>query len=283
MKATKLYKHLEKDFITPEMSDEWAQYMGSVAVFLSDNFKKRSMGLVCDFATEINKVYTAVFPSKDVMRRILNKGTQDAMLFVHHPSIWDIRKAPENFQQMDKELLQQFRNRKISIYNLHVPLDNFGEYSTSVTLAKALGIKPEKAFAAYFGAMAGVFGKTDCSTVQELRNKFQEIVNHEVSLYKYGDNEIKDVTVAVIAGGGNDVDILEEISKSGVNTFVTGIAVMNKHSSQAHVYAEKQGINILGGTHYSTEKFACISMVGYFSKIGLSSEFIEDKPVMEDM
>ena len=46
MKVTQLYQHLEKDFITPEMSDEWAQYMDSVADFLSENFKKRSMGLV---------------------------------------------------------------------------------------------------------------------------------------------------------------------------------------------------------------------------------------------
>ncbi|MCD4777107.1 MAG: Nif3-like dinuclear metal center hexameric protein [Candidatus Aegiribacteria sp.] len=283
MKAARLYDQLEKDFITPEMSDEWAQYMDSVADFLSDNFKKRSMGLVCDFTTEISKVYTAVFPSGNIMQRILDDGTEDAMLFVHHPSIWDIRKAPDVFQQIDRELLQQFENRKISIYNLHVPLDNFGEYSTSVTLAKALGIKPEKAFAAYFGAMAGVFGKTDCATVQDLKNKFQETVNHEVSLYKYGDDEIKDATVAVIAGGGNDIDILQEVFKAGVNTFVTGIAVINKHSSKAHEYAEKQGINILGGTHYSTEKFACISMVDYFTETGLPSEFIEDEPVMEDM
>ncbi len=32
MKATRLYSQLEKDFITSEMSDEWAQYMDSVAV-----------------------------------------------------------------------------------------------------------------------------------------------------------------------------------------------------------------------------------------------------------
>ena len=75
----------------------------------------------------------------------------------------------------------------------------------------------------------------------------------------------------------------EEISNAGVNTFVTGVAVKNEHSSKAHVYAEKQGINILGGTHYSTEKFACMSMVDYFTKIGLPSEFIEDEPVMEDI
>ncbi len=283
MKATQLYQHLEKDFITPKMSDEWAQYMNSVADFLSENFKKRSMGLVCDFATEINKVYTVVFPSREVMQRILDDGAQDAMLFVHHPSIWDIKKTPDVFQQMNRNLLQQFKNRKISIYNLHVPLDNFGEYSTSVTLSKVLGIKPEKSFASYYGALCGVFGKTDIVTVQDLRKRFQEAVGHKVSLYNYGDNKIKDRTVAVIAGGGNDIDMLEEIVKAGVNTFITGVAVKNEYSQKAHDFAKKHRINILGGTHYSTEKFACISMVDYFKKVGLPSKFIKGRPVMEDM
>jgi putative NIF3 family GTP cyclohydrolase 1 type 2 len=282
MKATQLYKQLEKDFITPKMSDEWAQYMDSVADFLSENFKKRSMGLVCDFTTDINKVYTAVFSSKEVMQKILDDGTLDAMLFVHHPSTWDIRKAPEVFQQMDRELLQQFKNRRISIYNLHVPLDNFGKYSTSVTLAKALGISPEKPFAPYFGALAGVFGKINLATVQDLKNKFQETVGHEVSLYNYGENKIKRGTVAVVAGGGLD-ETINEIAQNKVNVLITGITAKNDHSKKAHEFAEKHRINILGGTHYSTERFACISMVDYFKKIGFPSEFIEGEPVLEDM
>jgi len=32
-------------------------------------------------------------------------------------------------------------------------------------------------------------------------------------LYNYGDNKIKDRTVAVIAGGGNDIDMLEILLK----------------------------------------------------------------------
>lgn len=283
MKATLLYQQLEKDFITSEMSDDWAQHMDSVADFLSENFKKRSMGLVCDFATEINRIYTAVFPSKKVLQKILDDQTQNAMLFVHHPSTWDIRKAPEVFQQMDRGLLQQLKDRKISIYNLHVPLDNFGEHSTSVTLSNTLGVEPEKSFALYFGSMCGVFGKTDITTVQGLRKKFQDSVGHKVSLYNYGDNKIKDGTVAVVAGGGNNVDVLEDIAKEKVNTFVTGITIENEHSKKAHSFAKEKKINILGGTHYSTEIFACISMVDYFKKIGLSSEFIEGEPVMEDM
>ena len=221
MKATRLYQKLE-DFITPEMTDDWILYMGSVADFLCDNFRKRSMGLVCDFAAEIEKVYTAVFPSRDVMQQILDDGTQDAMLFAHHAKIWDIRMPPEAFHQMDRELLRQFRSRRISIYNLHVPLDNYGEHSTSVTLAKTLGITPEKPFAPYSGSLCGVFGTTDSVTIQDLRKRFQDVVGHEVRLYKYGDNEIKDRTVAVTAGGGLIVGgILEDVAEAGVNAYVT--------------------------------------------------------------
>lgn len=124
-------------FHTPSLSDEWAQYMQPVSDYLTDNFKNRSMRLVCDNVTEINKVYAAVFPSNEVMQSIMDKDEANIMLFVHHTMIWDIRKTPcgfqTGFQTMDKGLLQQFKESRISIYNLHVPLDNYGEYSTSVS------------------------------------------------------------------------------------------------------------------------------------------------------
>ncbi len=282
MIADQLYLYLEKDFITEEMSDEWMHYMGPITDFLSENFKRRSMGLVCDFTTEINKVYTAVFPTQEVMHKILADSTKDAMLFVHHPSIWDIRKAPVIFQPMDRALLQQFSDMRISIYNLHVPLDNFGEYGTSVTLAKALSIEPVNSFAPYFGSMAGVFGRTALLTISDLRKVFAQAVAHEVSLYSYGSDKIKSGIVAIVAGGGLD-ETIEEIAENKVNVLITGITVKNDHTQAAHEIAKANGINVLGGTHYSTEKFACRAMVRYFAQLGLPSEFIDDKPVMEDM
>lgn len=283
MEAVKLYERLEKDFINPSLSDDWASRMEFAFEFLSENFKKRSMGLLCDNSQEIDKVYTAVFPSDEVMQSILNKNETDIMLFVHHPLIWDIRTAPEVFQQMDRNLLEQFKKRRISIYNLHVPLDNYGQYSTSVNLARALTIKVRKPFAPYFGALCGVFGKTEFLTIQESRKKFESVVGHKTSLYQNDIDEIKNKTVAIVAGGGNDIDILKEVVKEGVNTFVTGITILNDHSKAAHDYAKENKINILGGTHYSTEKFACIAMCEYFEKLGLPTEFVNDKPVLEDM
>jgi putative NIF3 family GTP cyclohydrolase 1 type 2 len=283
MKAVKLYAQLEKDFITPTLSDDWARYMQSVADFLSDNFKQRSMGLVCDNSKEINKVYTAVFPSDNVMQSVLDKGEKEVMLFVHHPSVWDLTKSPPGFQQMDRSLLEKFRERGISIYNLHVPLDNYGEYSTSTTLAKALGLTALRPFLEYFGSLAAVFGKTQYSTVQEMKDKFIAVLGHRVSLYQYGSDEIKNGIVAVAAGGGNIVQIHEEISREGVNLLVTGITIRNNYTQKVHDYAREKGINILGGTHYTTEKPACQAMCDYFQKLGLPSEFIEGTPGLEDL
>lgn len=285
MRAAILYKKLESDFIKPGLTDDWYKYMGSVADFLTDNFKKRSMGLVCDFNSEINKAYAAVFPSEKVMQEILDNNEKNALLFVHHPSIWDIRNTPDIFYQMDRKLLEKFRERKISIYNLHIPLDNYNEYSPSVSLAKALGVVIKKPFAHYFesGALCGVFAKTEIITLSALKKKFESVIGHESKLYQYGDEKIKSGIIGIAAGGANIPNILEEVKKEEVNTFITGISAKNDHSSKAHKFAEKNKINILGGTHYSTEKFACMAMCDYFKKLGLPAKFIEDKPILEDL
>ena len=282
MEADKLYQQLEKDFIAPGLSDDWGEWLAPIAGFVCDNFKRRSMGLVCDFTEEINKVYAAVFPSNAVMEKILSDGAQNAMLFVHHPAVWNIA-APQVFLPPEAGLLRQFKNNGISVYNLHVPLDNFGEYSTSVSLARVLGIKIEKAFAPYFGALCGVFGQTELTLIGDLKDKFEKAVGHKCGLYRYGLDGIAKKKVAVVAGGGNEAGLLKEIADEGVNVLLTGIIAKNEFSKPAHEFAKRHKINLLGGTHYSTEKFACIAMVDYFKKLGLSAEFVADQPTMEDI
>jgi putative NIF3 family GTP cyclohydrolase 1 type 2 len=283
MKASKLYAQLEKDFITPSLSDEWAKYMGPIADFISDNFKRRSMGLVCDNTIEIKKVYTAVFPSDNVMQYILGKDEHDAMLFLHHPSDWDLTKSPPGFQLMNRSLLEKFRERRIAIFNFHVPLDNFSKYSTGSTLAKALGLTDLKPFFEYYGGLAVVYGKTAFTTVGEMREKLAAVLGHRASLYQYGTDEIKNGVVAVAAGGGNIVQLHEDMAKEGVNLLVTGVALRNNFTQKSHDSAQEKKINILGGTHYSTEKPACQAMCDYFQKLGLPSEFIEGTPGLEDL
>jgi putative NIF3 family GTP cyclohydrolase 1 type 2 len=282
MKSIELYNQLEKDFISKELRDDWARYMCELEEYLSTNFIERSMGLVCDFSNEINKVYTAVFPTQKVMQKIIDEGTTDAMLFLHHPSIWDSRR-PDPFYLMDKVLLEKFRDNRVSIYNLHVPLDNFSEYSTSRTLADALDIEIEKPFAEYRGALSGVIGKTKCKNTEELHIKFSKVIGHSTRLYLYGNSNIKNGRIAIVAGGGNNNDTICEMVENNVNVLITGISVNNERYSEIHKLEQKNCINVLGGTHYSTEKFACQKMCNYFNKLGLDSIFIEGEPIYEDL
>ena len=166
---------------------------------------------------------------------------------------------------------------------MNVPPDNYSEYSTSTTLAKVVGLKDLIPFYEYYGSLAAVSGKTEFTTINELKDRFSAEMGHRTSIYKYGSVEIEDGKVAVAAGGGNIPDLLEEIATEGVNTFVTGVTIKNINTQPAHDYAEQNGINILGGTHYSTEKPACQAMCGYFKKIGLPAEFIEGEPTLEDL
>lgn len=280
MEARRLYAWLEKDFIKPGITDDWIKYMKNKN-FLSDNFKTRSMGVVCDNSEEIKRVYTAVFPTDAVLRQVAK--TKDALLFVHHPEIWDMTKAPEVFQEMNPKLLEKLKQQRVSVYNLHTALDNYGKYSTSKCLAEELKITRPKPFAPYNGGLAGVFGTTKLTSTKELSKMFKQVLGHRVSLYLYGDEQIRSGRVAVVAGGGNDKKILKEIADNKTNTFVTGITALNSHSQSAHDFAKQHKINILGGTHYSTEKFACIAMCRYFENLGLPCRFIAGKPGLEDL
>jgi putative NIF3 family GTP cyclohydrolase 1 type 2 len=281
MKAKILYDRLENDFISSELSDIWAKYMVPVYDFLTENFKIRSMGLVCDFAKEITKAYSAVFPTDKILQQIIDSGTTDAMLFLHHPSIWDIRTTP-TFKQMNPVLVKKLQEHRISIYNLHVPLDNYSDYSTSKTLADALDIEVVKPFAQYRGGLAGVIGKTKCKTVEELNTDFAKAVGYSIKLYLYGDSVI-DGNVGIIAGGGNIMETVTELLDNNVKVLISGITVNNDISSEVHRCEKANRINVLGGTHYSTEKFACIKMCSYFESLGLESEFMHGEPILEDM
>lgn len=280
MDAQKLYDKLEIDFIARRgLSDDWKEMEKDK--YLSPNFKKRSMGVVYDFSKNIKKVYTAVFPEKEVIKKILAKKETDILLFVHHPMVWDITKK-NVFTAISEKDLKIMKDRRISVYCIHVPLDNFGKYSTTNTLCKELGIKVEKQFVPYFGGLCGVIGTIDVDNIKDIKKRFDKVLGHKTKLYNYGTERLKEHKVAVVAGGGNDLETLKEIPKN-CNLFITGITAKNTYSKAAHDYLEEKKINLLGGTHYSTEKFACIAMVEYFKKQGLPCEFIPGKPIMEDI
>ena len=69
------------------------------------------------------------------------------------------------------------------------------------------------------------------------------------------------------------------------NLDLSGLIVIggNGTVTGAMEFSQENEINIIGATHYSTEKFACISMVKYFESLGIPAEFLEGKYYLEDL
>jgi putative NIF3 family GTP cyclohydrolase 1 type 2 len=283
IKADILYEHLEEDFKLAACQDDWAEM--NFNQYITNNFRNRYMGLLADNTAEITRVFTAVFPSAKVIDYLLDSNVHNALLFTHHPMDWDITKR-KVFTDISIPSHEALKKQGISIYTLHTPLDKNGSYSTTVNLAKALAISWEEDFCEYFGFNVGVMGVTDCKMLAELKTVFQNRLGHAVGEYPYGDPQIHNGRVALVAGGGNDADVYPLLAAKDINTFITGIASDRTGyppSIQAHETAKEHKINILSGTHYSTEKFACIEMTHYFQKYGLEADFVPDTPCMQDM
>ncbi|TAK96046.1 hypothetical protein EPO05_02725 [Patescibacteria group bacterium] len=284
MQAKELYTKLDADFQISQRKDDWEGI--DLGDFIHPEFLQKYMGLVLDNSTQIEKVFTAVFPSEAVLSKILDSGEQNVLLFTHHPRIWDIKLAGYPFKDITSQRLQQLKDNHVSLYTLHVPLDKNGPYGTSVNLAKALGVSQESEFCDYFGVKVGVIGRISLTTIDELAKKCESVLGHAVKAHLYGDSTIKDGRVAVVAGGGNMPEIITELHSLGINTYVTGVTRQveaYQPSVDFHRLAQEHRINVLGGTHYSTEKFACLAMVEYFQKLGLPTEFLPDESDPADL
>jgi len=289
MNAVELYNMLDEEFNIDKIGAEgWS--MKEVEEFVAPSFKKRNEGILFDFAAEIQKVYSITFPDPTIIRSILCSGEQNILIFSHHAQmevvekknqIWDIR-----MENLPVQMIERMQKQNIALYSLHIPLDNYGEYSTGNNFAKRINLNPEKGCCLYVDALTGVIGKAPIATISAYTPIINNCIGHEVKVYNYGTDEIRNSRAGIVTGWGVDIEVLEEMYEEDINTFITGFT--NKipdieNLVKAHEYARKKKINLIGTTHYSSEKFACMAMTKYFQKFGLPCVFVEGRYNLNDL
>jgi putative NIF3 family GTP cyclohydrolase 1 type 2 len=263
--------------------DSWIRF--DLGEYIYPDYIKYGNGLLLDNTKEIESVFTAVFPEKKVLDKVLTLGRK-SLLFLHHPMIWDPSCKGYPFRNIPDKYIRELSQAQISLYNLHTPLDKNGKYSTGMTLVKKLGLKPVDEFFNYNGVKVGVIGRTIYSKVEDLSKSFKKAVTHRIKVWGYGAEEIKNSLVGVVGGGGNDQAAAHDLHEKGINIYITGVTLKNPDYEPSiifHKVMKEYDINVLAGTHYSTEKFACKAMVNYFRALGLHSQFLNGTPEMLDL
>jgi len=284
MKTKELYERLDSDFEIVKYKDDWRFI--EFNEFINPAFKDRYIGVMLDNSDVIEKVYTSTIPDKIVLDKILARNETDILLFSHHAMGYDPTLQGFPFYNIPVDYLKQLKENRISFYVLHIPLDKNGPYSTSVNLAKTLQLQVTDEFCEYLGTKVGVICETNFTKLADFAQHVNNVIGHDIKVRQYGDEIIKNNTVAIAAGGGCIDFVARELTALGINTYLTGLSKPMpafQPGMEFHRIARKNKINVVGATHYSTEKFACIAMVDYFKSLGMEAEYIEGIPCMEDL
>ncbi len=258
--ATQVYRQLY-DFFQPEKFNDMA-----------------ANGLLLDNAESLETVYTATFTSKEVIAGLRKADAKNALLFTHHPGP-QRRTDSSVLAQEDYDFLKE---RNISHFNFHLPLDHRNPYSPSVSLAREIDAVPYGNFFEEGGAVMGLFCTGSWKNSEQVKSAVEAAVGHSCRLYSYGNTELLDGKLAISAGGAEGTEIYEELEKEGIRLFLTGVGTADWFKP-SHEAARMHGISILSAGHYSTEKFALISMCRFFRERGLLSEYIGEAPDLSDL
>jgi putative NIF3 family GTP cyclohydrolase 1 type 2 len=211
----------------------------------------------------IDRVYLTVFPGQDeldtVIAREVERGAPGALVFTHHPLAYSEREAA--FSTIPTAQLEEFQEHNISLYSCHAPLDCHPETSTTTALAEALGLEEQSRFGKYYAGLAGIHGRLSATTFQafaELLAEVCELLGLRYDQCRHNGQAVEHV--AVIPGGGNDPEMIDEAIALGVDTFITGqwwlfgkseFAATDRHTMRD--YLANTNLNLLGASHYSSE------------------------------
>jgi len=259
---------------------EFCQEAGiPIAEYATPPFLHRFNGLMLQNADRVERVFTLVFPSDDVLAEVERRAAgEPSLIFTHHPM--DLETSGRGLIPVGEEWLRRLREAGISLYSAHAPLDCHEATSTSRALAGAAGVPAETTFAGYFGGHAGVYGRIQPATFEEFCERVSGACGVDrLETKRHGDRVER---VAVVAGGAAYPPLMQEALDAGCDTYLTGDFRVRhggpwaeEHRPQFDAFVDEVPLNLVGASHYATEALVLREeMLAFFRDLGLAAEFV---------
>jgi putative NIF3 family GTP cyclohydrolase 1 type 2 len=287
VKLESLVAELDRYFRIPDVrDDDWSKAFEQVypepywREYVVPGWAERWNGLMVRGAEDADRVVTCVFPSD----RIVAALEPATFVFTEHPL--DFADEP-GFLPLSRESFEALRERGISLYNAHAPLDMHPKVSPSRLCAEGVGLRElEEYFPICEGIPGGaaILGESRL-TVDGLADALRSYLGPEIKVHVLTRTRSEAGRVAMVAGGGAVVELLEASLERGCETYVTGNAATNCRldfvQEQVAAFrrrADEAGVTLIDAMHYGMEKPPQLAMVGWFRARGLAAEFVPDGP-----
>jgi putative NIF3 family GTP cyclohydrolase 1 type 2 len=287
VKLEDVVRELDEYFRVPSVrNDDWLSLFEHVypepywREFVEPAWPERCNGLMIRGADGIERAATCVFPSDAIVEQL---GPQ-TLLFSEHPL--DFADEP-GFLPLARATFETMRERGISFYHAHAPLDMHPEISPSRLCAEGVGLEHlEEYFPIADGISGGAAIAGDSQlTVDGLADAFRAYLGPEIKVHVLTRPRREAGRVAVVAGGGAQREILEASLERGCQTYVTGNAATNcvveavqREVADFRDLADEAGVALIDAMHYGMEKPPQLAMVDWFRTRGLPAEFVPDGP-----
>lgn len=252
--------------------------------WINPTFLKQKTGLIIVGQEKIHGVRTSVFVGDRIVQKLSH--LPPCLLLTHHHFNWF--EDERGLQPISAEQIQALAKQGHSLYVSHAPLDTHPLYGTSVALADAVGVRPTHRFYEYFGAATAVAGEVEEQGLHDFAEHVRKcLLRPRVDLVEHSPRVRK---VAVVAGGGDLPDVLQEAHDLGADTMLLGTlvnrwdvrGVQNAHADFMKLN-DRLKLNLIGGSHYATERLAMARIVRFFEPLGIPCEFCEDEELLNAM
>lgn len=232
--------------------------------FFETDFVNTFNGLMIKGAATVNSVFLAVFPTDDVLEKFILQSKPGDLLFMHHPLVMEcgdpLGKSGRGFLPIPAHYLQEIKDKDLSIYTCHVPMDHHQTYGTSIAIAKALEADIVDGFA-YDGKdiPCGLICKIPETTTRKLENQLKELFH--IPYIDFEGKRHEFITkIAIIAGCGDKIDLLKEAEEKGAEAYITGeihCHIDNEYGKHKYSlimdYVKKTNMSLIGVSHSASE------------------------------
>jgi putative NIF3 family GTP cyclohydrolase 1 type 2 len=287
VRLNELAGELDRYFRIPEVeNDDWSPAFEAVydepywRDYVEPGYEGKWNGLMVRGEGDVERVATCVFPSDRIIAG-LEPGT---FLFSEHPL--DFADEP-GFLPLARESFETLKRRACGFFHAHAPLDMHPEVSPSRLCAQGVGLEALEEYYPIADGIPGgaaIIGDTGLS-LEGLAEAFRAYLGPEIKVHVVTRPRYEAGRVAVVAGGGADVDILQASIDRGCQTYVTGNAATNcridwvqEKVREFRQLAEETDVALIDAMHYGMEKPPQLEMVSWFRRLGLPGEFVPDGP-----
>jgi putative NIF3 family GTP cyclohydrolase 1 type 2 len=232
-------------------------------MFFEKDFVTHFNGLMIRGDEHVECVYFAVFPTNNVLETFIEQANRGDFLFMHHPLLMECGdprgKWGRGFVPIEEKYLHVIKEKGLSVYTCHHPLDVNETISTSKSIVHALngtitdhfcyeGEKP-------FGVICTI-PETDTHTlIRDVEKLFAiPYVDFEGKKHERIDK------IAIIAGCGDKTSWMKEAEAKGAQAYVTGEIHCHIDSdygrqryAQMDEYIKETSMSLIGVSHSASE------------------------------